>query len=788
MTRFTLCVSLLLIYCAVSAQFAPPEVIFETPIYDPVFQDAADLDGDGHVDVILLVNGRQLCVAWGGDNGYEYQKFDASYEWRNYSAVDLNGDGLHEMVGTAIGLDALLYYHNYGGRDFELINLLSGVTYVCALDYDEDQQVEVFYKLQGTICSSSILDQSLESPICHGSFPNQAEITIADLEGDGDLDILTNQLSIALAEDGELSIQEIGSPISPSDLLYEDIDEDGKLDILSGSNFDAELNWFKQGAEPTDFGTVHSIAIQEPMNDILFADVNGDGLRDLVYSMGNIELKVLEKLGPAEFADPVSLAEIEFNGFTAVDLDGDGVEQVLAYSTAKEYVAELKFGEAVQYLIGPYPSYIDDVVIANLDEDAWPEVLIANRSHKDVIALDNDAAGFAAGMDLLPDLPGVGSLLVAEHAFGEYLYLGRQYGVYRARLAGIFSYEVPELVYGFPFSSGSDKLEMAFLDCNNDEAVDLVVSPDFDESVYCFSGNLSGQIDTPAVATYPLNHAFLHDDFKIGSFTDHGAEDLLFQKSNDILYLRDLGEQGYEGGELIANPPSYSVIDFAVEDIDDDERDEVVVIARSIYNQGDRRILVYDIAESNSWIELAKLNGIGHSLLVSDFDLDLDKDIVVLSDFGGNSKLELLENIEGVGFIANESSFIPIENASGAEMLCLDYDLDGDEDFLLYPESRAKVILLVNRHFDFPLSAENRSADSAFACSFVYESQQLLLHYEGDEPTVLRLFDTQGRKLLEKSLDGCRTVPLGNYGFAEGVYLYQLERAGAVVAGSVVLR
>lgn len=308
---------------------------------------AADLDGDGDVDV-LSAAAIDSTVQWHENNGGRPPLFTTRLiartsrypppfggsEPRSVYAADLDGDGDLDVLSADLLEDQVAWYENDGGRPLSftthiitedpdggagpLEGFAEGAYNVSAADVDGDGDTDVlFAALLADLVAWCENDggspprfacRPITTPPERLSFPTQA--LPIDLDGDGDMDILVGELTI------RLMVNYGGSPpffsgriiardsLGPHALAVADLDGDGDKDVLSASGLDDRIRWHENdGGSPPDFRT--HVITQDP-----------DGF-----------------FGPKE-----GFADFPF-WVHAADLDGDGDPDALSASWADSTVA-----------------------------------------------------------------------------------------------------------------------------------------------------------------------------------------------------------------------------------------------------------------------------------------------------------------------------------------------------------------------------------------------------------------------------------------------------------------
>ncbi len=228
-------------------------------------------------------------------------------------------------------------------------------------------------------------------------------------------------------------------------------------------------------------------------NGITAADVNGDGIIDLIVT-DDIGVSVLLGVGDgsATFvaASPQRLAFAEANGhaYSAVvaDINHDGRPDIitLAYGSSTTYI-EVLLGTGGGKFLSSYQYDIDSAVnlsLANIDADAEPDILLTTADK--VFFLKGIGSGFFVSLGQVldlnstvylafdtqtVDLDGDGKTdLVMTNSFGN--------GVWFAKGNGNGTFQTPKRLYatGLPSDGGRDMGKTVVADVNADGLLDIV--------------------------------------------------------------------------------------------------------------------------------------------------------------------------------------------------------------------------------------------------------------------------------------------------------------------------
>lgn len=285
-------------------QFGDPQVISTIADFARMVI-AADLDGDGDLEAITA-SSRDHTVAW-------YENLDGNGEFgsrrvisasiksaRAVFAADLDGDGDHDILTASAFDDEVAWFENQDGNgNFGVKKTITSdaesARSVIAADVDGDGDLDVL--------SASSSDDKVawyENLNGQGVFGRQQIIAIsdsrsvfaADMDNDGDIDVLSastvlSQVSWFENLDGEGTFgpaQIISSTaISAQNVIAADVDGDGDFDAVSASSSDDKIAWYENTDGVGDFAAGRIISLDaKSARAVHAADINADGKIDFV--------------------------------------------------------------------------------------------------------------------------------------------------------------------------------------------------------------------------------------------------------------------------------------------------------------------------------------------------------------------------------------------------------------------------------------------------------------------------------------------------------------------------
>ena len=304
-----------------------------TPGFDDISTFAADMDNDGDLD---FISGGVNYVAY-YENTDGHGTFAPPVKINQggllgvfgLHAADFDGDGDLDVLSASI-FHNTFWLENEGDGTFQNQHEIvgRGATSLFAADFDGDEDVDVLTPFGWLENNGSGVFGELQ-PIGTGW-----SVHAADIDSDGDMDVVSAlgaNDSVAWFDNsdgyGSFGIaQTVGSPGASraEDIEAADIDGDGDLDILSAARYGNDKTaWFENLDGNGTFSSRKFIA-NEGGRRVSAHDFDGDGDLDLLTAASYGSLVWHENTnGQGEFAERDRIA-VRSNVSHAADIDGDG--------------------------------------------------------------------------------------------------------------------------------------------------------------------------------------------------------------------------------------------------------------------------------------------------------------------------------------------------------------------------------------------------------------------------------------------------------------------------------
>ena len=350
---------------------------------------AADLDGDGDMD-ILSSDYSDSKISWYENDGNANPTWAHAHVYSNSMrsisvfAADMDGDGDMDILSAGANMNKISWYENDGNANptwawdsVTAPNSPSNPVSVFAADMDGDGDMDIvsasrndsdidWYDNNGasnpTWTARSVFDDGFD----------QVSVFVADMDGDGDMDVVAAQngddtiswhensstnyvLKFPPSADTDIVSQGPDSSADGARSVYAaDMDGDGDMDILSASSIDDTIAWYENdgNANPT-FAPANISTNVDGAYDVFAVDIDGDGDMDIVSASADDDtIAWYENDGnanPTWTKAVIDTNAVNANSVFAADMDGDGDMDILSASSGDSTIAWYENGVSFSY-------------------------------------------------------------------------------------------------------------------------------------------------------------------------------------------------------------------------------------------------------------------------------------------------------------------------------------------------------------------------------------------------------------------------------------------------------
>lgn len=363
-------------------------------------------------------------ISWAGEGSNMFLGYSSILHWIHSTGpgcdemvvVDTDGDGDLDVVGVQFCWDRVSHWENldgYGGTWARTIiaDSLDVAFSIDAADIDLDGDADL---VVGTKDGPFILENQGAGSweVRQIGTLRAGSVRFADIDGDGDLDIGVaegffgaNPNHVWWYENidgyGELwEIHQVASGYNyPSAVRCIDLDQDGDLDLLVGSQYTPKQVVWLENADGAGGDWVEHIVCNEVSGPYAYCygieagDLDGDGDNDIVATSTTVEpagqviwIENLDGLGTSWQKHPLDNDLVGANSVCIADLDGDGDMDVMA-TGGMEWGGDQAMwyeninGEASAWnghLLDETTWQAWDITSCDLDRDGDPDVVVSD--------------------------------------------------------------------------------------------------------------------------------------------------------------------------------------------------------------------------------------------------------------------------------------------------------------------------------------------------------------------------------------------------------------------------
>jgi uncharacterized protein (TIGR03437 family) len=325
--------------------------------------------------------------------------------------ADLNGDGIPDLIGTAIEIahqEVLGVALGTGGANFQppviypIAGGLSSITAIAVADVNGDHKPDIVVSTIDPGSVSVLLgngDGTFQPDKIITSANTPDELVLADLNGDGIADLVFTDMDpsndipiveVALGTGGGTFSKPVSYSVAGGGVTIGDVNGDGVPDIVTNG----VTILFGDGKG--GFGSRRDFLV-EASGDPIVTDFNGDGIADVVLGMGNPAIiagdtvTVLSGLGQEQFSGPpISLvpnypaADTLFDAMATADVNGDGIPDLVSVDFVGHVSVLLGAGDgsfqpSFQFTFTSGLPY--GLVVADFNRDGRPDLAVVGSGY-----------------------------------------------------------------------------------------------------------------------------------------------------------------------------------------------------------------------------------------------------------------------------------------------------------------------------------------------------------------------------------------------------------------------
>ncbi len=492
--------------------------------------------------------------------------------------------------------------------------------------------------------------------------------------------------------EAHVTVDDTGGTNNPQSVFAADLDGDGDMDMISASAYDNKIAWYENLDGQGTFGPQQIIS-EDAMGaiSVFAADINGDSVMDIVFaSSGDNTIGWYKNNGQGNFGPKQIISTLvnKPSSVYAADADGDGDMDVFSTSALDDKIAwyentdgQGNFGP--QHTISTAFDYPIRISMGDIDGDGDKDILSGSSYNNSRIAWFKNTNGQGnfvlqgtlntdisyCRSAILADVDGDGDLdIVAVSMKTE----GHRV-IWFENMDGLGNFNpTPHLIALLSPTARPEILYAA--DFNNDGKIDIALGTD-NEGVSWFKNNGSGNFGAPQFIdndVYGVVSLFATD------INGNGNQDLLLAagRTDRVAWHENLNGQGSFGpsNELAAINGANGAYQIISADLDNDG-DKDIIAALSNDN---RVVWQENLDGQGNFSTIKTIGNLDQCTAVYVGDVDGDGYLDVLA--AGSSALVWYKNQDGQGNFGPER-IINTQSYNGT-VHAIDLDNDGDLDII----------------------------------------------------------------------------------------------------------